>query len=60
MKVLTITIRLPVYLKAKIKRLAHLNGITPSEMVRYAIQSKLPGCEAGKLPVNDADDQKVR
>ena len=53
-------IRLPYDLKARVKRLASLNIITPSEMVRYAIQAKLSDCKTGRMPANTADGQKEK
>jgi len=38
-------IRLPCDLKAKVKCLARLNGITTSDLVRYSIEAGLPECD---------------
>ncbi|MEI6614665.1 MAG: ribbon-helix-helix protein, CopG family [Chrysiogenales bacterium] len=55
---MTKSIRLPCNLKAKVKRLARLNGMTSSELVRYSIEAKLPDCEASRLPANNNDGHK--
>lgn len=40
---------LPCDLKSKVKRLARLNNISCSELIRLSIEAKLPDYEAGPL-----------
>ncbi|MBU4199409.1 MAG: ribbon-helix-helix domain-containing protein [Verrucomicrobia bacterium] len=41
---------LPCDLKARVKRLARVNGMTASELIRLSIEARLPDYEAGISP----------
>lgn len=52
-------IRLPCELKTKVKRLARLNGLTSSELIRLSIEIKLPYYETSQPHLSKVDDKQV-
>lgn len=42
---------IPCDLKARVKKLARLNGMTCSDLIRLSIEAKLPDYEAGRQPL---------
>ena len=44
-------------LKARAERLARLNNMTCSELVRLSIETKLPNYEAGRQPLKSIEMQ---
>jgi hypothetical protein len=48
---------IPCDLKVKVKKLAHLNGITCSDLIRLSIEAKLPDYEAGRPPFKSVEMQ---
>lgn len=48
---------IPCDLKAKVKKLARLNGMTCSDLIRLSIEAKLPDYEAGCQPLKGIETQ---
>ena len=48
---------IPCDLKARVKKLACLNGMTCSDLIRLSIEIKLPDYEAGRQPLKGLEMQ---
>lgn len=48
---------IPCDLKARVKKLACLNGMTCSDLIRLSIEAKLPDYEAGRQPLKGIEMQ---
>lgn len=51
---------IPCDLKDKVKRLARLNGVSCSELIRLSIEAKLPDYEANRLPLRKIDEYQPK
>lgn len=49
---------LPCDLKAKVGRLARLNGMTSSELIRLSLEARLHEYETGRFPINASDKKQ--
>lgn len=51
---------IPCDLKDRVKRLARLNGMSCSELIRLSIEAKLPDYEASRLPLRKIDEHQSK
>lgn len=51
---------IPRGLDARLKRLAQRNGLTPSDLIRLAIEARLPDYETGRLAICPGGHCRVR